>query len=260
MNQSSNGVSSNGSLNNNNNNNGNNQPIHPSNSNNNNGNYNGNENTIVPNSDARLFTSGQKDILRLIGQHLRYLGLDKTTETLIKESGCVLEHPIAVNFCNLVMSGEWEEAERALDLLVPIMEESSTTVTHMRFLILEQKYLENLEDGKILDALKCLRDELAPLKYNIERLHELSSFLMCSDQSNLKSLSKWSGKNATSRQQLMNKLQTFLPPNIMLPQHRLETLLDQSISYQCEKCPYHNVAKKGTVDSWCFLRDHVCSK
>ena len=130
----------------------------------------------------------------------------------------------------------------------------------MRFLILEQKYLENLEDGKILDALKCLRDELAPLKHNIERLHELSSFLMCSDQLNLKSLSKWCGKNATSRQQLMSKLQTFLPPNIMLPPHRLETLLDQAISFQCDKCPYHNSAKKGSVDGWSFLRDHVCTK
>jgi len=119
----------------------------------------------------------------------------------------------------------------------------------MRFLILEQKYLENLEDGKILDALKCLRDELAPLKYNIERLHELSSFLMCSDQLNLKSLSKWAGKNTTSRQALMNKLQTFLPPNIMLPPNRLETLLTQSITYQCEKCPYHNVSKQGNIDN-----------
>lgn len=47
----------------------------------------------------------------------------------------------------------------------------------MKFLILEQKYLECLEDGKILEALKCLRDELAPLKFNTERLHELSRLL-----------------------------------------------------------------------------------
>lgn len=47
----------------------------------------------------------------------------------------------------------------------------------MRFLILEQKYLECLEDGKILEALKCLRDELAPLKHNTDRLHELSGFV-----------------------------------------------------------------------------------
>ena len=78
----------------------------------------------------------------------------------------------------------------------------------MRFLILEQKYLEFLEDGKILEALKCLRDELAPLKYNTERLHELSSFLMCPDQTNLKTLSKWAGKSELSRKALMDKLQS----------------------------------------------------
>jgi len=254
VNQSSNGLTTNGVSNNSN---------KSSNSNNFNGNDNENfkgEDNLLTNTEPRLFTNGQRDILRLIGQHLKYLGLDKTTELLIKESGCMLEHPIAVNFCNLIMSGDWEEAEITLNTLIPVMEETNSNITHMRFLILEQKYLENLEDGKILDALKCLRDEIAPLKYNIERLHELSSFLMCTDQCNLKSLSKWAGKSDTSRQNLMNKLQTFLPPNVMLPPHRLESLLNQSISYQCDKCPYHNTSEKGSLDSWSFLRDHVCSK
>lgn len=44
----------------------------------------------------------------------------------------------------------------------------------MRFLLLEQKYLELLEDGRTLDALNCLRSELSPLKYNTDRVHELS--------------------------------------------------------------------------------------
>ena len=45
----------------------------------------------------------------------------------------------------------------------------------MKFLILEQKYLEQLEDGREMDALHCLRYELTPLKFNTERVHELSS-------------------------------------------------------------------------------------
>ncbi len=91
-------------------------------------------------------------------------------------------------------------------------------------------------------------------------IYYIFSFLMCSDQLNLKTLSKWSGKNAVSRQALMDKLQTFLPPNIMLPPRRLEALLSQSINYQCEKCPYHNSTEKGSLDTWSFLKDHVCSK
>ena len=44
----------------------------------------------------------------------------------------------------------------------------------MKFLILEQKFLEQLEDNRIIDALHSLRVELTPLKYNVDRVHELS--------------------------------------------------------------------------------------
>lgn len=44
----------------------------------------------------------------------------------------------------------------------------------MKFLLLQQKYLEHLEDGKVLEALQVLRAELTPLKYNTERIHVLS--------------------------------------------------------------------------------------
>lgn len=44
----------------------------------------------------------------------------------------------------------------------------------MKFLLLQQKYLEYLEDGKVLEALQVLRAELTPLKYNMERIHNLS--------------------------------------------------------------------------------------
>lgn len=44
----------------------------------------------------------------------------------------------------------------------------------MKFLLLQQKYLEFLEDGKVLEALQVLRAELTPLKFNTERIHILS--------------------------------------------------------------------------------------
>jgi len=39
---------------------------------------------------------------------------------------------------------------------------------------MEQKYLEYLEDGKVLDALQVLRHELTPLQHNTARVHALS--------------------------------------------------------------------------------------
>lgn len=46
----------------------------------------------------------------------------------------------------------------------------------MKFLLLQQKYLEYLEDGKVLEALQVLRGELTPLKYNTDRIHVLSGY------------------------------------------------------------------------------------
>lgn len=78
---------------------------------------------------SNRFSAGQRDILRLIGQHLRLLGLDKTTEMLIRESGCLLEHPTASTFCQLIMRGNWEEAEATLERLKNIMGQSQTDIT-----------------------------------------------------------------------------------------------------------------------------------
>lgn len=115
----------------------------------------------------------------------------------------------------------------------------------MKFLILEQKYLEFLEDGKALDALHVLRNELTPLQHNIDRVHILSrydirkcykvalltlqltfvlcvySYIMISGREELMNRARWHGKGLTSRSKLMEKLQKFLPPSIMLPPRRL---------------------------------------
>lgn len=49
----------------------------------------------------------------------------KTTDMLINESGCMLEHPAASNFSNLIMSGEWEKAEKALNDLKTLIDLSA---------------------------------------------------------------------------------------------------------------------------------------
>lgn len=55
----------------------------------------------------------------------------------------------------------------------------------MKFLLLEQKYLEFLEEGLVLEALQVLRNELTPLGHNTARVHQLSAFMMCSGRDEL---------------------------------------------------------------------------
>ncbi|XP_014671792.1 PREDICTED: WD repeat-containing protein 26-like [Priapulus caudatus] len=212
--------------------------------------------------DERLKTPMSKsdqDIIRLIGQHLRGLGLNRTAGQLMLESGCRLEHPSAAQFRQHVMDGDWEKAKEDLDELGRLVDEPEGT-QKMNFLLLEQKYLEGLQDGRMLEALQCLRHELTPLKYNTERVHELSGYMMCSTPEELMQTAKWEGKGPSSRIKLMEKLQSFLPPSVMLPPRRLQTLLLQAVELQQERCPYHNTTVNTGLENVSLLMDHMCSR
>ncbi|XP_062603261.1 WD repeat-containing protein 26-like [Saccostrea cucullata] len=210
-------------------------------------------------SPRKPMSQTDQDIVRLIVQHLRGLGLNQTAEQLISESGCMLEHPAAAKLRSHVMEGEWAKAEQDLEELKGLIESSHGTLK-MQFLILEQKYLELLESGREIDALHCLRYELTPLKFNTERVHQLSTFMMCCNAEDLRETAEWDGKGVESRSKLIEKLQTFLPPSVMLPPRRLVTLLNQAVEQQKERCPYHNTKSDSNLEAVSLLIDHLCSR
>ncbi|KAK7103941.1 WD repeat-containing protein 26-like isoform X2 [Littorina saxatilis] len=208
---------------------------------------------------TKVLSRTDQDIVRLIGQHLRGLGLNQTAEQLIAESGCTLEHPSAAKLRAHVMEGNWEKAEHSMADLKEMVA-SPHGMLKMRFLLLEQKYLEYLEDSRPLEALNCLRYQLTPLKHNTERVHMLSTYMMCSSPEDLREMANWEGKGHGSRQKLIENLQMFLPPSVMLPPRRLLTLLNQAIDQQRERCPFHNTHLDNDPGAICLLNDHLCSK
>jgi hypothetical protein len=125
-----------------------------------------------------------RDIVRLIGQHLKLIGLERTAQMLMQESGCTLEHPAATKFRDHVLSGDWHKADYDLQELQTIVDDDKLTkhnLIEMKFLLLEQKYLEYLDDSRPIDALHVLRNELTPLQHNTPRVHQLSSYMMCTN-------------------------------------------------------------------------------
>ncbi|XP_033625720.1 WD repeat-containing protein 26-like [Asterias rubens] len=216
---------------------------------------------IARNPRAKQLSQCDRDIVRLIGQHLKELGLNQTVEQLMLESDCRLEDPSASKFRSHVMAGEFSKAEEDLEELTPQMS-CPQSLMKMKFLLLEQKYLEYLEETKILEALQCLRQELTPLKFNTERVHVLSGFLMCTSNEELHRRADWAGKGQASRIKLMEQLQAFLPPSVMLPPRRLYTLLSQAVELQKHRCPYHNTSIKNddSLQTVSLLHDHICSR
>lgn len=199
-----------------------------------------------------------QDIVRLIGQYLKIVGLGKTADHLVEESGCILEHNSATKFRQYVMCGDWIKADHYLQELQTLIERKHNNIVEMKFLLLEQKYLEYLEEGRVLEALHVLRNELTPLQYNTPRVHQLSSLMMCANSEELIRRSNWEGKGDVSRTRLIDRLQSYLPPQIMLPPRRLRCLLKQAVQYQADSCSCHDVAWRTDLDNISLLTDHDC--
>ncbi|GAB6020534.1 WD repeat-containing protein 26 [Chamberlinius hualienensis] len=214
---------------------------------------------VTNDSVMKIKSRSDQEIVRLIGQHLKMLGLNRTADQLVQESGCKLDHPTASRFQAHVLDGEWAKALADLNDLRLLLD-SPTSIVEMKFLLLEQKYLEYLEDGRIMDALQVLRAELTPLRYNTPRVHELSGYMMCGSGDELHRTAQWEGKGQLSRQRLMERLQSYLPPSIMLPPRRLRALLSQAIELQKDRCPYHNTKRDGDIESVSLLMDHTCTR
>lgn len=159
-----------------------------------------------------FFGHDREEVTRILLQSLSDLGYRGAAEQLSRESGYQLEIPSVAAFRSAVQLGEWEEAETLLfgtensdqdggvslgngntadstssrkerhslvshngatQAGLPLSE--GADITWLRFLIRQQKYLELLEQRDLGAALGVLRNELAPLKKDVERLHFLSA-------------------------------------------------------------------------------------
>lgn len=201
------------------------------------------------------------DVVRLIGQHLVSLGLKQTVNILLEETGLEgLDHPVASKFQQLIMAGEWDKASELVEEMAEhSLGDKKSIIREMKLLIAEQKYLECIEDDQLIGALKCLRLEITQLTSpdDIKRVQRLANLLMCKSVDEIRSRANWPGKGKQSRQALIEKIQGFIPPSIMLPSRRLSILLSQAVRYQQEHCAFHLETLNN--DNYDLKIDHRCT-
>ncbi|CAK7206965.1 hypothetical protein SEUCBS139899_009772 [Sporothrix eucalyptigena] len=237
----------------------------------------------------------REEVTRLLIQTLSDLGYDEAAESVSQTSGCALESQAVADFRRAVLGGNWSEAERLLlgastetggiapgtSIAAGSTEELSNGAVRnvslngqslldssnglvlvpgtnrdlMRFGIRQQKYLEYLEQCDTAKALAVLRNELTPLYHDKQRLHFLSSLLMCHSTLDLMDRAKWDGAMGKSRPHLLSELSRFISPSVMLPEHRLAVLLRQIKEVQVSGCVFHTSATSPSL-----YADHVCDK
>ena len=156
-------------------------------------------------------------------------------------------------FREQVIDGNWDNAVVTLN---KIGLQDENIVKSAAFLILEQKFFELLRNDNVMGAMKTLRCEITPLGVNRKRVHELSTCMIsCSPQQLFLVFSKLGIDSSSSRLKLLEELQKVLPPTVMVPERRLENLVEQALTVQRDACYFHN-----SVDGLSLYIDHHCGK
>ncbi|KAI5854194.1 WD40-repeat-containing domain protein [Tricharina praecox] len=198
------------------------------------------------------FGHDREEVTRILIQALGDLGYAKAAITLEDESEYTLESPYVSSFRHAVLKGDWNNAEKLLEGM-EIHQDADTNA--LLFYLRQQKFLELLEMRDVSNALYVLRTELTPLGHSSERVHFLSSLMMCLTADDVKQQANWDGALGISRQHLLSELSKFISPAIMIPEHRLASLLQQVKKTQIANCLYHNTSNPPSLYS-----DHTCDR
>ncbi|KAJ5851451.1 uncharacterized protein N7529_010836 [Penicillium soppii] len=222
-----------------------------------------------PSQSSSYYGHNREEVTRILMQSLYELGYTGSASLLSSESGYELETSGVATFRSAVLGGKWAEAERILIQSLPnvgsqpdrnpppeeiLLLSEDADSNEMLFYLRQQKYLELLEARDLSAALSVLRQELTPLNFDVERLHALSSLLMCPIEL-LHDQAGWEGPVSSSRERLLGELSKSISPSVMIPQHRLAVLLDHVKSTQINNCLYHNTAESPSLYS-----DHMCDR
>lgn len=186
------------------------------------------------------------EFVRIIAKALYSLGYRKSGAHLEEESGIPLHSPGVNMFIQQILDGNWDDSIATLHK-VGLADES--VVRSASFLILEQKFFELLHAEKVMEALKTLRTEISPLSVYSNRIRELSSCIVSPSP-------KQDILEVRSRSKLLEQLQKLLPPTVMIPEKRLEHLVEQALILQREACLFHNSLDK----EMSLYSDHHCGK
>ncbi|CAK8565345.1 unnamed protein product [Lathyrus sativus] len=197
------------------------------------------EGVVCPSSDMSSVEGDDEDVaskgvlkreefVRMITKALYSLGYKKSGEHLEEESGIPLNSTAVNLFKQQILDGDWDKSVATLN---QIGLEDESTVKAASVLILEQKYFELLDADKVMEALKTLRTEITRLCVDSSKIRELSS-LMLSPSGQDGSSGRDFVRARTTRSKLLEELQNLIPPTVMIPEKRLEHLVEQALILQ----------------------------
>ncbi|KAJ4826185.1 WD repeat-containing protein 26 [Turnera subulata] len=206
--------------------------------------------------DAHTQTLGSRGLIKrfefvkIITGALYSLGYDKTGALLEQESGIPFHSSPVNSLMHLLMDGKWDQGVATLRTIAPLDE---PTLASASFLIFEHKFLHLLKMDDLAAALHTLRNEIVPLRINPNRVRELASCVV--SPSHLSLLASHLD-STDSRSKLLEKLKALLPPAVLIPEKRLQRLLEKALDVQRDACVFHN----SLDNNLSLYSDHHCGR
>ena len=164
----------------------------------------------------------REEVTRILIQALSDMGYHAAAQSVSQDSGYQLESHTVAAFRSAVLDGSWPQAEELLSGAVTAGDQQQAgnglvlapgaDRNTMRVWLRQQKFLELLERRETSRALVVLRSELTPLcAEQHQKLHFLSSLLMCQSPEDLKAKAEWDGAFGRSRHVLLAELSRTFP-------------------------------------------------
>ncbi|CAM8976690.1 unnamed protein product [Rhodiola kirilowii] len=207
----------------------------------------------MDNSPAELGLKGlirKQELVRLLVQCLYSLGYKRTASCLESESGISLIHADFANIESHILQANWDDA---ISLINSVFFLPDHTRSAALFTVFKQWLLECLNYGGTSLGLSILRKQVCTAELEIEMIQSLALSLLSFKDNGLTKMAETDILDM--REHLIMELEKLLPPPIVIPERRLEYLVETVITHQLESCMYHN--SDTTV---CLCRDHCCDR
>ncbi|WCJ38244.1 hypothetical protein M5689_019316 [Euphorbia peplus] len=190
------------------------------------------------------------EFIRVIIQSLYSLGYTKSACSVESESGVSYKSADFELLESQIVEGNWNGC---IDTLTGIKELVDETRSSVLFLVFKQCLLEYLSCGNDSMALSVLRKQVPTLRLGKENVCNLASSLLYLKDMELSRLDD----NAIFelRKRLLTELEQLLPPPVILPERRLEHLVETALTAQIDSCIYHN-----SLEAVSVYEDHCCTR
>ncbi|KAE8673103.1 putative nucleotide binding protein [Hibiscus syriacus] len=205
----------------------------------------------MENSPTTLGSKGlinKHEFLRVIIQCLYSFGYNKSASCLEIESGIRYKSAEFDLLESQILSGDWDDC---IDTVNKIKDVKDDTRSSVLFLVFKQCFMEYLNRGDDSLVLSVLQKQVPTLNMSKETVHKLAYNIL-----SFKEMGKIDEDVISElRKRLVMELRKQLPPPIVLPERRLEHLVETSVTAQIDSCIYHN-----SRDAVSLYEDHCCGR